>query len=125
MLTSSGHGYRVLRARDGQMALNILRDNRVDVVLLDLIMPLMAGFQLLETMRADEKLRDIPVVVLTARDPASQPIVSKALTIMRGGGLSMHNLLRYIEEIMRTLSTTPQAGGPELPEASPGQPAYE
>lgn len=112
MLTSSEIGYRPLLARDGREALDILRDCRPDAILLDLIMPNMDGFGFLEMRNRDPALRDIPVIVVSARDPAGQPIVSNALAVTRGGGLSALQLLASIEAISRTLSPAGQVGDP-------------
>jgi CheY-like chemotaxis protein len=120
MLGSAERGYRVFRARDGREALNILRHHTVDAILLDLIMPDMDGFQLLKEKNEDPALRDIPVIVVSARDPAGQPIVSRALTITRGRGLSMHHLLECIEAVTSILSTSSQAAGPVSQVASAG-----
>ena len=106
MLIASGRGYRVLRATEGRHALNIMREESPDVVLLDLVMPDMDGFQLLAERAADPVLRDIPVVVISARDPAGQPIVSSALYVTRGGGLSIQQLLRSIAALSQILSIT-------------------
>ncbi len=115
MLVSSGRGYRVLRAADGRHALSILREQHPDVLLLDLVMPGMDGFQLLAAKSADPSLRDIPTVVISARDPAGQPIVSNVLSVTRRDGLSMHQLLRCIEALSEVLSPAGQAGdrGPQ------------
>jgi DNA-binding response OmpR family regulator len=59
-------GYRVEVARDGVEALEQLRQDPSDVVLLDVMMPRMDGWQVLAAMRSDERLADIPVVMLTA-----------------------------------------------------------
>lgn len=59
-------GYEVIVARDGVQALERLRDERPDVVLLDVMMPRMDGWQVLARMRSDEALAEIPVVMLTA-----------------------------------------------------------
>jgi signal transduction histidine kinase/CheY-like chemotaxis protein len=112
MLASSGRGYRVLLARDGQEALNVLGECRPDVILLDLVMPNMDGFQLLERRGQDPALRDIPIIVVSARDPAGRPIVSNALAVMRAGGLSAHTLLACIRAIGETLSITDQPADP-------------
>lgn len=61
-------GYRVVEAVGGKAALAILREQPVDVVLLDLVMPEMDGFQVLRRMKADDLLEDIPVVVVSASD---------------------------------------------------------
>jgi signal transduction histidine kinase/CheY-like chemotaxis protein len=120
MLTSAGRGYRVLRATEGRHALNILREERPDVILMDLVMPEMDGFELLAAKSADPALRDIPAVILSARDPAGQPVVSKTLAVTRQGGLTVAQLLRCIEALSVILATEGLPGGRALPEAEPG-----
>ena len=58
---------RILKAADGREALELMARHRPDLVLLDLIMPVLDGFGVLEAMREREALRNIPVIVLTAR----------------------------------------------------------
>ncbi len=58
-------GYRVLAAADGLEALNLMRTDIPDLVLLDLIMPMMSGLEVLERSQADTRLREIPVLVLS------------------------------------------------------------
>lgn len=58
---------RVLKARNGREALTILNQGAIDLVLLDLMMPEMDGFGVLETMREHEHTRDVPVIILTGR----------------------------------------------------------
>lgn len=116
MLVSSSRGYRVLDALDGQQALKTLHGTHPDAVLLDLIMPNMDGFQFLAAKSQEPSLRDIPVVVVSARNPAGQPIVSNSLAITQAGGLPVHQLLGCIETITWILSATGQVGGPVLRE---------
>lgn len=116
MLVSSELGYRVLSASDGRQALSILREQRPNVVLLDLIMPNMDGFQLLAAKSQDPMLREIPVLVISARDPAGQPIVSKTLAVIRSDGFSVHRLLNCIGTISGILSTTGQVADLTLSE---------
>lgn len=59
---------RVLVARNGREALNLLLQEKVDLVLLDLQMPEMDGFAVLEEMRSTTWTRDIPVIVVTGKD---------------------------------------------------------
>ncbi len=58
--------YRVTEYEDGQMALNGLRRSRPDLVLLDISLPGMDGVEVLQRIRTDEALRDLPVIALTA-----------------------------------------------------------
>ncbi|HMY79406.1 MAG TPA: response regulator, partial [Thauera aminoaromatica] len=60
-------GYRVLTAKDGVDALEQLIDLKPDVVLTDIEMPRMDGFDLVRNIRADARLHDLPVVVITSR----------------------------------------------------------
>ncbi|HVM21636.1 MAG TPA: response regulator [Egibacteraceae bacterium] len=57
----------VLTAADGPSALALLRHAKVDAVLLDVMMPGMDGFSVLRRIRADAQLRDLPVIMLTAK----------------------------------------------------------
>lgn len=62
-------GYDVIPAETGKQALDFLTldpESPPDVVILDLMMPIMTGWQVLERIRGEPRLKDIPVVVLTA-----------------------------------------------------------
>lgn len=59
-------GYAAGVAADGREALRVLSRDVYDVVLLDLVMPVMDGFEVLRTMKADERLHAIPVIVVSA-----------------------------------------------------------
>ncbi|OHU84999.1 MULTISPECIES: response regulator [Pseudoalteromonas] len=60
--------YRVIAAKSGESALNILNTKPVDIVLLDIIMPEMDGYEVIKKIKATEKLADIPVIFLTAKN---------------------------------------------------------
>jgi signal transduction histidine kinase/DNA-binding response OmpR family regulator len=61
-------GWKVTEAVDGRDALTRLSEARPDVIILDLMMPQMDGFEFLDEMRRKAEWRDIPVVVVTAKD---------------------------------------------------------
>jgi CheY-like chemotaxis protein len=61
-------GYTVAVATDGRQALEAVRTQPFDLILLDVIMPEMNGYQVLEQLKADATLRDIPVIVISALD---------------------------------------------------------
>ena len=64
-------GYdNVATAADGRQALELLAARPFDLVLLDVMMPDMNGYEVLETMKADPALRGIPVVMISALDEA-------------------------------------------------------
>ncbi len=60
-------GIRVLLADSGSEALRIAREAKPDVILLDLIMPAMDGYEVLRQLKSGESTREIPVVVLSAK----------------------------------------------------------
>jgi CheY-like chemotaxis protein len=65
-------GLEVLRARDGGEAVRLAREQAVDLVLLDLEMPLMDGFEVCRTLRTDPRLADVPIVMLSAQSDPRQ-----------------------------------------------------
>lgn len=58
-------GFEVLTANDGRAGLALIREKKPDAIILDLLMPGMNGYEVLESVRKDENTRDIKVVVLT------------------------------------------------------------
>jgi two-component system response regulator MprA len=62
------HGYRVATANDGRAALQAMEQDRPDLVILDILMPVMDGYTCLREMNTRFGRNAIPVVVLTARD---------------------------------------------------------
>ena len=61
------NGMRVMTAKDGVDALSILQEHLPDVILLDIEMPRMDGYELASQVRADARLADIPIVMITSR----------------------------------------------------------
>jgi CheY-like chemotaxis protein len=61
-------GWKVTEAENGQVAVEALTATRPDVIILDLMMPKMDGFEFLDELRGQPDWQDIPVVVITAKD---------------------------------------------------------
>ena len=62
-----GDEYRVLAAKSGSVALAILERNEVDIILLDVVMPEMDGYEVITELKRNPKSKDIPVIFLTAK----------------------------------------------------------
>ena len=93
-------GHLALQARSGHEALQIIETARPDLVLLDLMMPQMDGFAVLDELRARETTRDIPVIVLTARplDEAEIERLNRGVAAIMGKGLfNANETLQRIE----------------------------
>ena len=59
--------YEVIVASDGEMALELIRQEKPDLVISDIMMPKMTGFELFEALRKDEEIKDTPFIILTAK----------------------------------------------------------
>ncbi|MGI9481769.1 MAG: response regulator [Hyphomicrobiales bacterium] len=60
------HGYQTLQTADGLSALDIARENRPDLILMDIQLPEVSGLEVTKWLKEDEELRSIPVVAVTA-----------------------------------------------------------
>jgi CheY-like chemotaxis protein len=113
MLNARGDDYRVLLARDGAEGLAVAREYQPAVILLDLIMPKMDGFQFLEIQARDPELQNIPVVIISARDPSQQPIMSRAIAVTQNSGLALPQLLACVGALSQILGVADQVAAPE------------
>ena len=59
--------YRLLVAIDGKIALNIVKESEVDLILLDVMMPGLNGFEVAQILKSDETTKNIPIIFITAR----------------------------------------------------------
>ena len=71
------HGYRYQVARDGMEAISAVRENPPDLVLLDIMMPTLNGYQVCRELKDDPETRAIPIVMLTAKSQESDKFWGK------------------------------------------------
>lgn len=67
-LRIESEGYEFMSAQDGEEMLKVMKVKRPDVVLLDIMLPKLDGYSALREMRKEEDFKDIPVIVLTAKE---------------------------------------------------------
>jgi CheY-like chemotaxis protein len=70
--------FDVVEAGDGIDALQLMKQQRPDIVVTDLALPMMDGFELVQRMRADERLRDVPVIALSGFSGAEYELRARA-----------------------------------------------
>jgi YesN/AraC family two-component response regulator len=90
----------VLTARDGLEALALLQREAIDVVLLDLMMPGLDGFGVLEAMRSQDATRDIPVIVLTGQVLTERDMArlnQGVATVLNKGVFSLEETLAHVD----------------------------
>jgi two-component system, chemotaxis family, chemotaxis protein CheY len=77
LLTLSEAGFEVLQAVDGQDGLNVLGKERVDVVITDINMPVMDGFEVIRRMRSDPAHKSTPILVLSTESEAEKRNIAR------------------------------------------------
>ncbi|MEJ6592093.1 MAG: response regulator, partial [SAR86 cluster bacterium] len=104
------HGWEVVTAKDGLDALRQLQDIYPDIVLLDIEMPRMDGFEVLRSVRRDERLAALPIIMITSRTGEKHQQQAKALGVngFLGKPFQEASLLSSIEEVLAAAQTVRQ-----------------
>ena len=102
------HGLEVLTAADGEEALRLARAEPLDLILLDLIMPKLQGFEVLKALKQDEATARIPVIVLSnlsqERDVA-RAMALGAVAFLVKAHLSLQDLVDRVDAAFATGKT--------------------
>jgi chemosensory pili system protein ChpA (sensor histidine kinase/response regulator) len=95
-------GFEVITAKDGIDAMNQLQDVRPDVMLLDIEMPRMDGFEVLRSVRRDESIKDLPIIMITSRtgEKHKQQAMELGVNQYLGKPFQEASLLATIEEVI-------------------------
>ena len=101
-------GLRVLEAGDGEAGLRLVRDSRPDLVILDLHMPRLDGFAVLQALCSDEHLRAVPVVVCTSQSLSldQKRALAAAYAIVPKHDVSREGLTTLIQDIVNERGRT-------------------
>ncbi|MHC4805916.1 MAG: response regulator [Planctomycetota bacterium] len=96
------NGYEVITAANGAEAFDLACSEKPDVVVTDLQMPVMTGLELVEKIRQNQEIKDIPVILLTARNFAIEDKQQEDLRISDclSKPFSPKELLRSIQDIL-------------------------
>lgn len=103
LLSSQGH-FRIVEAANGRDGLKAVHQHRPDLILLDLMLPEMDGFTVLNTLKHDRALRDIPVVVISAKalNPGERDqLQAQTASILEKGTLNRQEFLYIIEDALQ------------------------
>jgi CheY-like chemotaxis protein len=97
--------YEVMAAADGQEALAAIARQRPDIILLDLLMPRMDGFAVIEHLQQEPQYRQIPVIVLTAKTltPKEESMLEQSVrSVIQKRGLDRDTLLHELRGLLQT-----------------------
>ena len=101
--TLENGGWAVIEAANGRVALERLIERRPELILLDLMMPEMDGFQFLEEVRTHEEWRSIPIVVVTAKDLTEEDhrrLSASVARVLQKGLYSREEMLREVRDLV-------------------------
>jgi two-component system, OmpR family, response regulator VicR len=104
-------GFEVEGALGGREGLRILRDNPPDLVLLDLMMPDVDGWEVYRQMKADERLKNIPVIAVTAKVQSIDRVLGLHIAGMEDFITKPFKLKDLISSVERVLGESNRAGG--------------
>jgi len=96
-------GYHVLKADTGEMALEVLKENKVDLVLLDWMLPGMDGIEVIKQVRMNEAYRNLAIILLTAKNEE----INKVVGLEVGADdflckpFGIHELMARIKAVLR------------------------
>ncbi|WHH60315.1 response regulator [Petroclostridium sp. X23] len=65
--TLENYGAEIIEAENGKVALKKLEENKIDLILTDIMMPVMDGYEMIKSIRDNEKLKNIPIIAVTAK----------------------------------------------------------
>ena len=108
MIEMSEREYEVAYAYNGREGLREIQSRRPDLVLLDLVMPEMDGYDMLTVMRENAELSDIPVVVITAQAPTPEEerqMSKQPLLVQTEAGFTHREVLAYLRGLLDATGT--------------------
>ncbi len=86
------HGYATIKTRDGRLAMDMAREHKPDLVLMDIQLPEVSGLDIIRMLKADDDLKAIPVIAITAfamkgdedkiRGSGCEDYISKPISVM-------------------------------------------
>jgi len=96
-------GYEMISALDGEVGLRLAKDKKPDLILLDLILPRIHGFEVLKKLKEDKETKEIPIIVLTNLEGISD--VDKAIELGATTYLvkAQYTLEEVVEKIKKAL----------------------
>ncbi|MBZ0290505.1 MAG: pyridoxal-phosphate dependent enzyme, partial [Anaerolineae bacterium] len=103
LLESEG-SYRIIEASSGRAGLKAIYEHRPELIILDLMLPEMDGFSVLEALQSDHKLRDIPVLVLSAKEltiQERQTLEPRISSLVEKASLDRGQFLYLINDILK------------------------
>ncbi len=92
--------YRFVEADDGEESLELARRERPDVVILDMMMPRRSGLEVLTSLRGEEELSDMRIIVLTAQPAAREDALREGADVVMVKPFEPEEITAAVEEVL-------------------------
>jgi CheY-like chemotaxis protein len=99
---SLSDGYRFAEASDGLIALELAQELEPDAVILDLMLPRLGGLEVLARLQADDRLRQVPVLVITAWNETREDVLAAGAAEFVAKPFDPASLKAAVEELLST-----------------------
>ena len=96
-------GYEMLTALDGEVGLRLTKEKKPDLILLDLILPKMDGFEFLEKLKENPEIKNIPVIILTnleRTEDVERALELGAKTYLVKADYSLEEVIKKVEKAL-------------------------
>ena len=105
-------GYQTVDARDGEEALVVAMKEKPDLIIADIMMPKLSGFEMLETLKAAPDMKDIKVIMMTALGQAEDRTQGEKLGVVKylvKSQVTLEDFVRVVKEVLQpeTITTQP------------------
>ena len=104
------HNFQIIEADSGKTGLEFARTRRPDLVILDLSMPEMDGFAVVDALKKDESTQNLPIIIVSAKEPTPaeyELLTGQVEVLLHKGIFTEHDLLEVLNQAWARLQTEP------------------
>jgi DNA-binding response OmpR family regulator len=108
-------GYQTVTASDGEEALTVAMKEKPDLIIADIMMPKLSGFEMLETLKASPEMKDVKVIMMTALGQAEDRARGEKLGVIKylvKSQVTLEDFVRVVRDVVVPSSTTGQSNDP-------------
>lgn len=124
-------GYQTVTASDGELGLSVAMKEKPDLIIADVMMPKLSGFEMLETLRSSPEMKNVKVVMMTALGAAEDIGRGEKLNVAKylvKSQVTLEDFVRVVREVLspeqsnQSASTGAQPATPQAPTTPPAEP---